>query len=129
MITILGFNLPKVHLLECRLILIGSINSRLRYSFNSSVRKDDLGRGFLGTVTLTWRIMISTCKSVTRGGEDWGDWRSLQTVQVRRALVPNYTIDGLLPISGQLEERKKIGAAKAMRSARALHEKVTKARH
>ena len=75
MITIAGLHLPKVHLLKRRLILIGGIGPRLRYPFDLSVRKDTLGPGFLGMVTLTWGVMISTRKSMSRGGEDWGDRR------------------------------------------------------
>ena len=73
--TTAGFHLPKVHLLKRRLILIGGIGPRLGYPFDSSVRKGTLGPGFLGMVTLTWGIMISTRKSMSRGGEDWGDRR------------------------------------------------------
>jgi len=120
MITIAGFHLPKVHLLRRRLILIGRIGPRLRYPFESNISS---GARILGAVTLTGRVMISTSKSTDRGGEDWGDRWSLQTVQVRRTLVPNYTVNGLPPISRQLEGRERSGATKAMGSARALHER------
>jgi len=113
MITITGLRHPKVHLLKSRLVLIGSIIPRLGYPFDSGVRSDALGPGFLGVATLTWWVMISACKSMSRGGEDWGDRRSFEAVQVRRALAPDCTIDGLPPISGQLgktKRRRKVNA-------------------
>jgi len=76
MIMITGLHLPKVHLLKRRLTVIGSIGPRLRYPFNSGVRKDALVPGVLGVMKLTWGVTISACKSMSRGGEDWGDRRS-----------------------------------------------------
>lgn len=73
------------------------------------------------------------CKPVSRRGEDWSNGRSPKTLQVRRTIVLNHTINVLLPISGQLDKDKnKIKTIKAMkktRLARAPHERGGEARH
>ena len=84
MITIAGFHLPEVHLLKRRLILIGLSNVHLRHRFDPRVRIYDLGPGFWGVViVLTCSVTISMCESVSRRGEDWRNWWSLQALQVR----------------------------------------------
>jgi hypothetical protein len=77
-------------------------------------------------VMLTWGVMMSMRKSISWGGENRSDRRSLESFQVRRTVVLNRTIDVLSPISGQL---KTVKTMKRTWLARPSHGRGAEARH